>query len=309
MHEESSYISGPRRFLPSIAALRALEAVDRLGSATAAAAEMSLTQGAVSRQLQALEAQMGVALVARDGRALSLTKPARAYAAEIRGALQTITQASLRLQVPSRGGALNLAILPTFGMRWLVPRLGDFTRRHPEVTVNLTTRLEPFSFASEPFDAAIFFGQGAWPGTGTLRLRAETVLPVCAPSLVPADGMASADEVLRLPLLHIRSRPKAWDEWLAAQGAAQRAPAGTVFDQFSALTEAALYGLGVALLPTYLVEQDLAAGRLVSAFGAPTESEGAYWLVWPEAKSDDPALRLFRDWLGVQAEDEDPLPR
>ncbi len=309
MHEETSYISSPRRFLPSIAALRALEAVDRLGSATTAAAELSLTQGAVSRQLQALEAQMDVSLVARDGRALSLTAPARAYAAEIRTALQTITQASLRLQVPSRGGALNLAILPTFGMRWLVPRLGDFTRRHPEVTINLTTRLEPFSFASEPFDAAIFFGNGDWAGTGALRLRSETVLPVCAPSLLPPGGVTEPADVMRLPLLHIRSRPKAWEEWLAAHSAPPHATAGTVFDQFSALTEAALHGLGVALLPAYLVEQDLAAGRLVAVYGAPTESAGAYWLVWPETKADDPTLRVFRDWLSVQAEDEDPLPR
>lgn len=299
----------PRRLLPSIAALRALEALDRLGSASAAAEELSLTQGAVSRQLRALEGQLGVELVLRDAKRLAPTPEAAAYAGEIRQALGLIAQATLRVQSAPLGGALNLAILPTFGMRWLMPRLPDFARRHPEVTVNMSTRIHRFNFAAETFDAALHFGSGDWPGTDRLLLRTERVLPVCAPELLPRP-LPAPDAVLGLPLLHIETRPRAWADWLARYGIDRSAPLpGTVHDQFSTITQAALHGLGVALMPDYLVEPEIAAGRLVPAFGAPVEAEGAYWLVWPREKARLPALRLFRDWLATCAEAEDPLPR
>ncbi|WP_306114409.1 MULTISPECIES: LysR family transcriptional regulator [unclassified Roseovarius] len=298
----------PRRLLPSIASLRALEALDRLGSATAAATELSLSQSAVSRQLQALEEQLGVELIHRQGRGMVLTPEARDYAATIRQALQQITQASLKLTVNPAGGSVDLAILPTFGMRWLVPRLGDFARLNPEVTINLATRLKPFNFAVEPYDAAIHFGKPDWPGTDHLRLKDERVIAVCAPELLPSP-LGNVAEVLRLPILHIETRPDAWQHWFAAQGVEASAITGTVHDQFSTITQAALHGLGVALLPDYLAEQDLATGRLVPVWGGPTESPGAYYLVWPSEKSGDPALRKFRNWLADQSEDEDPLPR
>lgn len=302
-------MSLPRRFLPSIASLRALEALDRLGSATAAADALSLTQSAVSRQLQTLEDQLGTTLIIRDGRRMRLTPQAARYAAEIRGALDQIAQASLKLTVNPEGGSLSLAILPTFGMRWLVPRLPDFARRHPEVTVNLTTRLKPFSFAEDPFDAAVHFGNPDWPGTESLLLRAESVLPVCAPHLIEGRAPASARDVLALPLMHIATRPDAWSAWFAAHGVDAPRVTGTIHDQFSTLTQAALHGLGVALLPQYLAEQDLATGRLVCAWGGPTDSPGAYYLVWPRDKGRDAALVKFRHWLAAQAEEADALPR
>jgi len=148
----------PRRFLPSMASLRALEALDRLGSASAVAAELSLTQSAVSRQLQALERQMGTEMIRRDGRRLTLSPAAADFADEARQALDRITKASLRLRIGPAGGSLNLAILPAFGMRWLMPRLPEFARLHPDVTINMATRLERFNFDIEPFDAALHFG-------------------------------------------------------------------------------------------------------------------------------------------------------
>ncbi|OZB17899.1 MAG: LysR family transcriptional regulator [Rhodobacterales bacterium 34-62-10] len=299
----------PRRFLPSIASLRALEALDRLGSATAVADELSLTQSAVSRQIQTLEAQMGVPLVLRDGRRMELTPPARAYVAEVREALHQIAQASLRLRVQPRGGTLDLAILPTFGMRWLVPRLADFARLHPEVTINMATRLAPFNFATQPFDAAIHYGDADWSGTDHMLLRTETVVAVCTPDLAMRRPLRRAADLLSLPLLHIETRPRAWADWFASHGVTTEVPQGTVYDQFSTITQAALHGLGVALLPDYLAEQDLAAGRLVMAFGGPTRTRGSYYLVWPRVKAQDPALVLFRDWLATQTGDEDTLPR
>ncbi len=303
-------MSLPRRLLPSISALRALEALDRLGSATAAARELALTQSAVSRQLKSLEEQLGVSLFSRQGRQIAPTPEAAAYAARVRNALQQIAQGSVKLTSNPAGGSLSLAILPTFGMRWLVPRLAEFARLHPEVTINLSTRLKPFNFASEQFDAAIHFGKADWPGTAALRLRSEAVLPVAAPDLLARYGpLTRAADVLRLPLLHIETRPHAWSEWLAAHGIDEARPGGTIHDQFSTITQAALHGLGVALLPDYLAEQDLATGRLAVVWGGRTLMNGAYYLVWPDAAARDPALVTFRDWLARQAEDEDPLPR
>lgn len=302
-------MSKPRRFLPSIASLRALEALDRLGSVTAAADDLSLTQSAVSRQLQTLEEQLGTPMIIRQGRRLVLTPEASDYATEIRSALQKITQASLKLTVNPAGGSLDLAILPTFGMRWLVPRLADFARRHPEVTINLSTRLQQFSFATEPFDAAIHFGSSDWPGTQSMQLRTETVIAVCAPGLLGGNTIGNPQELLDLPLLHIETRPDAWPAWFGVHGIDAGHVSGTIYDQFSTITQAALHGLGVALLPDYLAEQDLATGRLVTAWGGQTQTPGAYYLVWPVRKARDSALLKFREWLATQVEDEDPLPR
>ncbi|KIC11390.1 LysR family transcriptional regulator [Leisingera sp. ANG-M1] len=303
-------MSTPRRFLPSISSLRALEALDRLGSASAAAEELALTQGAVSRQLQTLEKQLGMELVQRDQKRLALTSEAQDYAAEIRQALNQIVQSTLRLQAAPLAGTLNLAILPAFGMRWLMPRLPEFARLHPDVTINMSTRLEPFNFTTEPFDAAIHFGNANWPGTQSLLLKHEQLLPVCAPVLLDGRRIREPKDILKLPLLHIQTRTTAWRDWFELHGiTAKDDLSGTIYDQFATITQAALHGLGVALMPDYLVEQDLATGRLVALHGEPAETEGAYYLVWPERKSSAPSLVKFREWLAGKAQPEDPLPR
>ncbi len=299
-----------RRLLPSLSSLRALEALDRLGSASAVADELSLTQSAISRQLQTLESQLDVELISRDRKRLSLTPVAQDYVSEIRQALNQITQASFRLHVAPVGGTLNLAILPTFGMRWLMPRLPEFARLHPDITINMSTRLRPFSFASEPFDAALHFGEPDWPGTDRLLLKIEHVLPVCAPSLLPNGTPKSPKDLLKIPLLHIQTRPSAWQDWFRQMGVTHPSPLpGTIHDQFSTISQAALHGLGAALLPNYLVEQELATGKLIAAFPDAVETVGAYYLVWPKIKGDDPSLREFRHWLASHAQSEDTLPR
>ena len=302
-------MKAPARFLPSIASLRALEALDRLGSVSAVAKEVSQTQSAVSRQLQALEAQLGVSLILRRAKRMQMTPEARNYALQVRQALQTISQASLDLTLTPQGGTFNLAILPTFGMRWLVPKLADFTSRNPDITLNMATRLQPFDFADEQFDAALHFGAADWPGADHLRLKTESLVAVCAPIVLANQTVARADNLTSLPLLHIATRPTAWKEWFAAQNIPNAAVEGTVYDQFSTIIQAVRHGLGVALLPQYLVEQDLATGRMMIAFGHSMKSDGSYYLVWLSERSNDPALSVFRMWLAGQSEDEDALPR
>jgi LysR family glycine cleavage system transcriptional activator len=158
----------PRRYLPPIPALMALEAVDRLGTASEAAKELSLTQGAISRALQSLEEQLGVPLLIRERQRLRLTPAGRDYVAEVRKALHLLASASITLRANPTGGSLNLAILPAFGMHWLAPRLARFAQTHPEVTINLSTRLRPFDFQGSTFDAAVHYGRQDWPGVDYL---------------------------------------------------------------------------------------------------------------------------------------------
>lgn len=286
----------PRRHLPSLSALLALEAFARLGTASAAAEELALTQGAISKQLQGLEEQLGTRILIRQGKRLVLTPAARDFVAEARKALKILSDASLNLRANPRGGTLSLAILPAFGMRWLAPRLASFARAHPEVTVNLSTRLRPFDFAEARFDAAIHYGRRDWPGVSYLKLMDEELLAVAAPGLL-ARPLEDARDILHHPLMQLDSRSGDWARWLAHHGAANTRPPAMLFDQFSTMAQAAVHGLGLALMPVFLIEEDLAAGRLVPVFGGPVPALGSYYLVWPSSRPERAALTSFRDWL------------
>lgn len=294
----------PRRYLPSISALLAFEAVARLGSATRAASELSLTQSAISRQLKTLEEQLGVALLTRQGRQMVLTDAGLSYVGDVRAILTRLAQASVSARTNPTGGSLNLAILPAFGMHWLAPRLRDFAQSHPEVTVNLSTRLRPFAIEQSPFDAAIHFGHEDWPEVQYLPLMPETVVPVCAPSLLAAP-MKEPAGMLQQSLLHLETRPKGWARWLSALGVDAKPPAGMIFDQFSTMAQAAIHGLGVALLPTFFADPYLKDGQLVLASEQTTQSIGSYYLVWPRDVPESAALISFRNWLAQQARSSD----
>jgi LysR family transcriptional regulator, glycine cleavage system transcriptional activator len=289
----------PRRYLPNLPALMALEAVDRLGTASAAATELALTQGAISRSLAALEAQLGVTLLHRERQRLSLTPAARDYVVAVRHALQELAQASLTLRANPTGGSLNLAILPAFGMHWLAPRLARFAERHPEVTVNLSTRLRPFDFAGSGFDAAIHYGRQDLGGVDYLKLMDEEVLAVGAPQRL-STPLTSADAILGQPLLQLEGRSGDWGRWLAHHGHAGPRPPAMLFDQFATMIQGAIHGLGLALVPTFLIGRDLAEGRLVPAFGPPIPSQGSYHLVWPRSPAPRAPLLSFRDWLAEE---------
>jgi len=173
-----------RRFLPPMSLLCAFEAAARHQSFTAAAVELHLTQSAVSRQIRALEDRLGAELFVRERQTVRLSPAGQAYAEEIRGALMRISSATVGFRANPQGGSLNLAILPTFGTRWLAPRLPQFFDQHPGITINLTTRLSQFDFQLEAVDAAIHFGPPHWPGAELALLMNETVVPACSPALL-----------------------------------------------------------------------------------------------------------------------------
>lgn len=286
----------PRRFLPSIPSLLALEAVDRLGSASAAAAELALTHSAVSRQLKVLEGQIGVTLLVRDGKGLALTPAGAGYAQSVRDCLQDLAQASLRLRASGSRDRLDLALTPSFGLHWMTPRLHDFMRAHPGILVNQGTRLTRFDFAREKFDAAVHFGADDWPGMQSLPLWPDRVIPLAAPALCPDGPMAPA-RILELPLLHLDTRPGAWETWFESHGLPAGQLRGMLFDQFVTMAEAAAAGFGVALLPDFLAEVELASGRLVRAYPDYLAGEGRYALAWPRNSTPRPALAALIEWL------------
>ncbi len=294
----------PRRFLPPLPWLTAFEAVARLGSVTEAAGELNLTQGAVSRQLQKLEAQLGVELFLRQRKRLILTEAGQIYGEEIREAIGRIASATIRATTNPEGGVLELAILPAFGTHWLAPRLPAFLAAHPGITLNLTTRTRPFDFSTQRLHAAIHFGRDNWPATGALKLAEEDLLPVMAPGLVPGGREVRAKDLAQVALLHLESRRRAWPQWFGAHGLEGAARAGMVFDQFATMQQAALAGLGAALLPQWLVAADLAAGRLVMPHATQPARIGAYWLVWPLAGAAYPPLSAFRNWVRQQTSEE-----
>ncbi|TDQ57296.1 LysR family transcriptional regulator [Phaeovulum veldkampii] len=297
----NEHMAPPRRFVPSTSLLRAFEAVCRTGSTAAAARELALTQGAVSRLVQTLEGQLGVALFRRERRRLVPTDAALAYSRDIRKALDLIGRASVQLRANPGGGTLSLAILPTFGTRWLAPRLPRFLAMHPGVTINIGTRLRPFDFAKEGFDAAIHFGTDDWPEAGHMKLFDEVLVACAAPDL--CRGVTAPAELARLPLLQLESRPTAWDLWFRQHGLAAPAARGMLFDQFATLIQAAIHGAGVALLPAFLAEAEIAEGRLARIAGEDVRGLGSYYLVWPEAEAQHPPLVALRGWLAQDCAD------
>ncbi|HEX7689612.1 MAG TPA: LysR substrate-binding domain-containing protein [Burkholderiaceae bacterium] len=300
-----------RRKLPSTGALEAFEAAARHQSFTKAAEELSVTQSAVCRQVGALEDFLGVPLFRRTRRGVALTEAGQAYGRTVAARLDDVERDTLELMARGgRGGALELAVVPTFGTRWLLPRLPAFHRAHPDIVVHLSSRTRPFLFADTPFDAAIHAGEAAaadWPGTERRLLMHEELVAVASPALVRAHGGGAPRDAAgwaRLPLLQQSTRPHAWRQFFERLGLAvpqATALAGPRMELFSMLAEAAVQGMGVALTPPWFVREELAQGRLASLSGRPVSGDRAYSLIYPEDKADRPALQAFAAWLQAEA--------
>ena len=291
----------PRRFLPPFVWLSAFEAVARKGSVTEAANELCLTQGAVSRQVQKLEEQIGASLFVRDKQRMKLTPAGAVYLEDVRRGIDLVMNAGIKLHANPNGGPLNLAVLPAFGAQWLAPRLPDFVASCPGVTLNMSTRTRPFDFSTEDFHAAIHFGADSWPGTESQYLMEERVVAVASPDIVVPEIRESADGVRNLPLLHLETRPTAWTDWLADDELTVSGLPSVRFDQFSSMIQAAVFGLGAAIVPEYLVRGEISEGRLVVLGGSKGAVQGQYSLVWPTRNRTYPALMQFKKWIAVAA--------
>jgi LysR family glycine cleavage system transcriptional activator len=294
-----------RRKIPSLQALACFDAAARHQSYTRAAQELALTQGAVSRQIGALEAFVGVALFQRTRHGVALTARGAEYAVQVASRLQGLEQDTLDVMAGQGGGGVQLAAVPTFATRWLIPRLPALAALHPELTVHIETRTRPFLFADTTFDAALYAGTAEqvanWAGTRALRLLTEDMVPVYSPALAKALALRqplTPQAIAALPLLQQSTRPTAWRQWFEAAGvAAPMALSGPRYELFSMTAAAAAQGLGLALLPSLLVEAELARGELVVACDQVLPGDRAYYLVQPERGDERPALGWFKAWL------------
>ncbi len=294
-----------RRRLPSTQALLCFEAAARHQSYTRAAQELALTQGAVSRQVAALEDLVGVPLFKRTQHGMVLTPAGADYARQVAQRLDGLERDTLDLRGrQGEGDRISIVSVPTFASRWLIPRLPDLARLHPQLQVHIEARSRPFLFSDLQVEAALFAGTPAqlrqWAGTQADRLFDEEVVPVCSPSLLRGGRAVTPQALAQMPLLQQSTRPEAWRQWFDAQGVdAEGALGGPRYELFSMQASAAEAGLGVALLPTLLVQEELASGRLVVACNRPLRGQRAYYLVRPEGEVR-PGLDLFKSWLLAQ---------
>ncbi|TSJ60134.1 LysR family transcriptional regulator [Starkeya sp. 3C] len=277
-------MKGPskNRPLPPLNAIRAFEAAARRSSFKDAAAELGVTHGAISRQIRLLEEWLGPpALFRRLSHGVALTPEGRALLAEIQPALERIARAAA---VHGRGTSgtvvLRVNALATFSLRWLVPKLGLLREAHPDIEIELTTGGEPVDGLAGDYDLIIRGGPDAFHGFEARLLLPEERLPACSPALLRRQPLEEVGDLARHTLLHVASMPRLWRDWLAKAGHGSLEPAAALMlDHFYLSIQAAADGLGVAMAPSTLIEDDLRAGRLVTPFpdiSLPSRSYFAY---------------------------------
>ncbi|MGO4438967.1 LysR family transcriptional regulator [Rhizobium sp. RAF56] len=303
-----------RRLMPDLTTLQSFESAARHGSFTRAALELNLTQSAISRQIKDLENQLGLLLFERVRQRAVLSDAGRRFLPEARRLLQQTEEMMIRAVAGADAAAfLSVATLPTFGSRWLMPRLPAFLSAHPGTLVSIGSRSEPFDFDEENFDLAIHYGQPIWARATCTFLCNEMVVPVASPALLRSTPVAQEEELVRLPLLHLTTRPRMWSQWFEARGiGVSDFYRGNRFDQFSMIIEAAVASLGFALLPLYLIEDELRADRLRIVSDQPMATENNYYVVMPEGKREHALGLRFTSWLLSQVsgkgDADDPEP-
>lgn len=293
-----------RRKIPSTVALTAFESAARHQSFTKAAEELSVTQSAVCRQVAVLEELLGVKLFRRSKRGMTLTESGSEYARSVRARLDEMERDTLELMANGpQGTTLDIGVVPTFATNWLLPRLVEFRRAHPHINVNLHTRTRPFLFEDTALDAAIYAGEASWPGTRGHFLMRENLIAVASPAFIAPRKKLKARELARLPLLQQSTRPYAWRLWFESQGLqVENDMGGPRLELFSMLAKAAIHGMGVSLIPKFLVEKELETGLLIQVVDHAYLSDRSYYLIYPERKGGEgPALTVFRDWIDLEA--------
>ena len=286
--------------LPSLNGLRAFEAAARHLSFTQAAAELNVTQAAISHQIRRLEEQLGLRLFERRNRALALTRAAQDYLPAVRAAFEDLRQATARLRRPERDGLLVVSTMASLAAKWLVSRVAAFQEAHPGIEVRMSTSSHLVDFAREAIDMGVRYGHGSWPGLRADWLMAEHIFPVCSPALLAGEHpLRRPEDLAHHTLLHATVSREDWQLWLTAAGlpAALATRRGLSFDQSFMAIQAAIDGLGVALGRTRFVEADVAAGRLVAPFDVVLPAQAGFYVVAPEETADQPKIKLFRDWL------------
>lgn len=279
-------------------ALRAFEASARHLSFTLAARELNVTQAAVSQQVKNLEARLNMTLFRRLPRGLALTEEGQALQPALADAFGRLASVLQQFEGGRVREVLNLAVVGTFAVGWLMPRLASFRQAHPFIDLRVFTHNNRVDLSAEGLDFAIRFGDGAWRGMGADMLVEARMAPLCAPRI--ASALRNPADLLECELLR-SYRADEWSCWFAAAGIAGPLVRGPVFDSSLAMAEVATQGLGVALLPVAMFQRQLYEGLLVQPFDL-TVAPGQYWLTWLKSRPHTPAMRELHDWLVREAQ-------
>ncbi|BCB71779.1 MULTISPECIES: LysR substrate-binding domain-containing protein [Halomonadaceae] len=288
-----------RRNLPSLTSLNCFEAAARHLSFTRAADELSLTQSAVSKQVSQLEVTLQHPLFRRVRKRLHLTPEGAVYLGEARKILAQVEMSTRYMQSYGvEADVLNIVTLPTFGARWLIPRLNGFRFKYPNINLNIANRTEPFDMQKERIEAAFFFGHGVWPRAECIKLLDEEVVPVCAPTAMEQTAVRDPLDLTDMVLLQVSTRPEGWHDWFEAQDLyTEHSYHGPRFDTFYMALRAARAGCGVALVPKFLAQEELDEGKLVIPWQFSLKSQDAYYMAYPEHMVDVYKLRVFIEWI------------
>ncbi|MDA9403628.1 LysR substrate-binding domain-containing protein [Bradyrhizobium sp. CCBAU 45389] len=288
-----------RRFLPSLSALHAFETAARYMSFTKAAEDLSLTQSGISRQIRNLEDFLGVALFHRIGPRLVLTEAGAAYyrdAALILDKLQEISMDAVRGR--RIDAALMMGTHPTLGSRWLPARLGSFITAYPDIPLEIRQATPDVDFETTRLDLAILRGVGSWLHARSIELFAEELAVVASPKLIPLGETLDPLDFSKFAMLQNASRPSLWLHWLRLAGLTYKGSIqGIRFAYSSMLINAAVHGIGIAVVPVAYIEAELERGDLHMPFGSPILSGDSYFAVYPERKANHTNIIVLRDWL------------
>ncbi len=286
--------------LPPLSAVRLFEAAARHNSFKKAAGELHLTPSAISHGVRTLEKWLQVGLFVRGRQGLQLTDAGRAFLEPVREAFCGLEQATERVIGRHAAGTLAVTVAPTFGSRWLIPRLARFAKRYPDVNIEIDTERRHVDLSATGTDLAIRMSREERSGGTWLRLVREVFVPACSPAFLAQHGHGSIDLLLRqAPLIHVTAASEDWRWWFGrAEGAFPPASQPSLkFDTIRMAIDAAVQGLGIVLGRKPLIDDDLSAGRLVQIGGPPRQGSTCYWLVGEESTFRRAEAILFRRWL------------
>ena len=287
-----------RRKIPSSTSLQAFDAAARHGNFARAAEELSLTEGAISRQIARLESLLNCKLFDRTGSRVKLNPAGARYARHVHETLERLERDTQYIMgLPEGGKSLDIAVLPTFSSRWLIPRLHSFMSLYPDITLNIAASTDPFILTGSGFDAVVHFEHPAWAGMRTQFLFQETLVPVCHPSLLSQQDIF--EQLNALPRIHRRQNPEAWHLYAREKGIHLDNPGqGVRYDLHEMAIAAVMARQGVALVPRMYVENELKHGLLVSPWPESTTLSKRFCLVKPsETGVNNAALEDFERWL------------
>lgn len=291
--------------LPPLNTLRFFEAAGRHLSFKHAAEELNVTPSAVSHGIQTLEDWLGAALFARGNRTLVLTGAGAAYLPQVRTVLDLLARATEAVPGRRPNGRLTVSVAPSFGLRWLLPRLPRFRERHPDIEVSVDTTRAQVEFPRDGVDVAIRMGRGEWDDLYAKLLVAEQLVPVCSPLL--AERLGSLADLESATLLHVETVSDDWQTWRSLANVEINPGRVLKFDTVNMAFEAAVQGLGIAMGRLPLVSSDIEAGRLVPLFGPPVSCATGYWLVAGRESLVRPEVVAFRKWISAELKDSSAL--